>query len=353
MSMAAMEQLSWRSVSESGTDGLLDVSVNTNPLGVPPAVEEGLRRLPAFPGGYPDPDCQALRESLGEKYGVAPEQILCGSGADDLLYRLVLACQPRRAVIVEPTFEEYARALTLAGCEVCHYDAGEAAEFRLKEGVLDALEEDCDMIFLCNPNNPTGQLAELPLLEKIAERCRQKGILLVVDECFMEFLPDWERHTLKGQAARASHLLVLDALTKTYGLAAFRLGFCICGDRELLARMAAWGQSFGVSAPAQLAGLYALADGDYMARARGLVEEERRWLMAALKELPVKVCPSRANFLLLKTGEGALRQKLLERGVKVRDCSRFYGLDGTYCRVAIRTRAENEALLEALRAVLS
>jgi threonine-phosphate decarboxylase len=176
--------------------------------------------------------------------------------------------------------------------------------------------------------------------------------LLVVDECFMEFLPDWKNHTLKPLAGRSENLIVIDAFTKTYSLAGFRLGFCVSGNTALLAAMRLHGQAFSVSVPAQMAGLCALSDGEYMRRTYRLLSEEREWLLSQLQKLPVEVFASQANFLLLKTADREIRQKLLEKGVKVRDCSCFHGLSSAYCRVAIRTRRENTALVENLTAVL-
>ena len=181
---------------------------------------------------------------------------------------------------------------------------------------------------------------------------RHQGIIAVIDECFIEFLPQWRGCTAKQLTAENKNLIVLDAFTKTYSLAGFRLGFCVSGNRDLLEKMAVCGQSFGVSTPAQFAGVCALQDDAYMEEAYKVLLPEREWLFQELKKLPLTVYPSQGNFLLLWSSVENIREKLLEKGIKVRDCSQFYGLSSEYCRIAVRERSDNVLLLEALKEIL-
>ena len=341
-----------RSVTEAKTAPYLDFSVNTNPLGLPGLVTQQLPFLSEIAGEYPDPDCLELRARLARKYEIYPEQILCGCGADDLLYRLVFAVNPKHALVIAPTFEEYDRALGLIGCEIRHHTLNPENQFALDSDIFSALSPDCDLVILCNPNNPTGQLIEPALLREIIDYCEEQQILLMVDECFMEFLPDWKAYTVKQLAAERNHLLVIDAFTKTYSLAGFRLGFCISGNPLLLSRMHACGQEFSVSAPAQLAGICALLDQDYMKSTYELLSAEQKWLISQLKKLPLEVYPSKGNFLLFRSEDRTIRQKLLTQQIKVRDCSRFCGLGPEYCRIAVRRHKENLKLINILERIL-
>lgn len=339
------------SITESVGERYIDFSVNINPLGVPDTVKRQFARAAELSGVYPDPDCKYLCSLLAEKYHINDEQILCGNGADDLLYRLVFAVKPKHAVVIEPTYEEYDRVLDLVGCEVCHYTLEAENSFTLSEDVLSVLDENCDIAFLCNPNNPTGQLVKPELMAKIIRHCNDKHILLVVDECFMEFLPVWEKYSVKKIALQSGNIIVIDAFTKTYSLAGFRLGFCVSGNAELLDGMRRYGADFAVSVPAQLAGIFALADKEYMQKTHEVISAERDWLFDKLKRLPLEVYPSKANYLLFKSKEN-IRRKLYENSIKVRDCSHFYGLGNEYCRVAIRTHDDNEKLINALEKML-
>lgn len=342
---------SWQSITENMGDTHLDFSVNINPLGVPNIVKQQLANLADIAGIYPDPECKYLSSCLAKKYHIDANQILCGNGADDLLYRLVFAVKPKHAIVIDPTFEEYSRALELIGCKVQHYTLKPENHFTLDKEVLSAFQPDCDMVFLCNPNNPTGQLINPQLLQEIIKCCCDKNILLIIDECFIEFLPDWEKYTTKELAPQYENLIVIDAFTKTYSLAGFRLGFCISGNSKLLFNMRLYGQDFAVSTPAQLAGICALMDSSYMQNTYHILLSEREWLFSELKKLPIEVYPSQGNFLLFRTEDKNIRQKLFEKGIKVRDCSRFYGLGSEYCRIAIRTRNENIALVQILKTI--
>lgn len=347
-----IDTICWNDFTEKDMCVELDFSVNTNPLGVPTTVTDKILRQEKISECYPDPDCKLLVSCLEEKYKVSARHIVCGNGADDLLYRLVFAIKPKRAIIIEPTFEEYSRALELIGCEISHYQLKPESQFSLGSGILSALQDDFDMMFLCNPNNPTGQLVDRSFLMQLLMECKKRNTLLVVDECFMEFLPEWKLYSLKSEVTSYSNLVVIDAFTKTYSLAGFRLGFCLAGNIEILSVMKRWGQSFSVSAPAQFAGVCALHDQDYMQTPYQFLPSEREWLFQRLKTLGLDVWPSYGNYLLFRTSDKNIREKLFAKRVKVRDCSRFYGLGREYCRIAIRTHKENLEFIEILRSVL-
>jgi threonine-phosphate decarboxylase len=347
-----LNNYSWKVITEYGDGTLIDFSVNTNSLGIPRTVKENMNAIADISDVYPDPECNQLTACLAEKYNVPATHILCGNGADDLLYRVVFAVKPKHAIIVEPTFEEYQRALKLVNCNVLHYTLSESDGFELDEKILSVIQPDCDMLFLCNPNNPTGQIVSKPFIEKILDCCAENNIIVVIDECFIEFLPQWRDYSAKRLTTKYENLVVIDAFTKTYSLAGFRLGFCISSNIRLLSRMYSCGQSFSVSTPAQFAGLCVLMDETYMQKTYQFLLSERDWLVGELEKLPLMVFPSKGNFLLFKSPTKNMLQELLIRGIKVRDCSQFYGLSSAYCRIAIRKHSDNELLLKVLADIL-
>ncbi|MCC2879512.1 aminotransferase class I/II-fold pyridoxal phosphate-dependent enzyme [Lachnoclostridium pacaense] len=347
------EENSWFSITEHIDNNYLDFSVNTNALGIPDTIRQNISNVINAVGFYPDSDCSTLSAALAEKYKISSNCLLCGNGADELLYRLVFALNPHKALIIEPTFEEYSRALELIGCSVYHYQLSPINQFKLDQNVLSVITNDLDILFLCNPNNPTGNLVCEPLMGEIIEKCWKENILLVIDECFLEFVREWEQYTLKQKAALSSNIIVIDAFTKTYSLAGFRLGFCISGNHALLEKMKTQGQSYSVSVPAQFAGLCALMDKCYMQKTYRFLSDERDWLFSRLLALDITVWPSYGNYLLFRSTYKNLRKRLLDRGIKTRDCSCFYGLGSEYCRIAVRTHEENERFIEALHAILN
>ena len=230
--------------AQYGQDAL-DLSANVSPLGLPEGVAKAITAALATADRYPDPLCRALRAKLAVHEKVPMEHILCGNGAADLIFRLVWAAKPRTALLPAPTFAEYAAALETAGCTVRRHFLRESEDFAVTEAFISAVDEDTGMVFLCQPNNPTGQLTPLPLVEALLHRCEACGALLVVDECFLDFLPESEALSAKKLLA-SPHLIILKAFTKLYGMAGVRLGYCLCSNTALLEKMQTAGQPWAV-----------------------------------------------------------------------------------------------------------
>ena len=336
--------------AEFGRDPL-DFSANVSPLGLPEGVARAITAALPTADRYPDPLCRELRAKLALHEGVPAEQILCGNGAADLIFRLVWAKKPRRALVTAPTFAEYATALESVGCTVERFFLRDQEDFAVTDAFCAAIRPGVDVVFLCQPNNPTGQLTALPLMEQILHRCTACGTLLVVDECFLDFLPDHALHTAKGLLGEGD-LVILKAFTKLYGMAGVRLGYGLCADEDLLARMRRAGQPWAVSSLAQTAGLAALGQTKYVAQVRTLIETERPYLLEGLRALGLRVIEGRANYLLFRADE-TLGERLEKLGVVVRSCGNYPGLDDSWYRTAVRTRRENDALLAALREAMA
>ena len=147
---------------------------------------------------YPDVSCDALRKALAEEEEVPEERIICGNGAADLIFGLVLARKPKKALLPAPTFAEYEQALSSVGCEIVYVPLSEEKGFVPQENFIDRITEDIDMVFFCNPNNPTGILADRSYVEKLLQRCKRSDAFLVLDECFIDFIENSEAYTMKA-----------------------------------------------------------------------------------------------------------------------------------------------------------
>ena len=299
---------------------------------------------------YPDPLCRTLRAALSRAEGVPQEHILCGNGAADLIFRLVWAAKPHKALVTAPTFAEYASALDTVGCEVKRFFLDETNDFAPTDALVNAVDESIDMVFLCQPNNPTGQLASPELVKKLLRRCGECRTILAVDECFLDFLPDADGWTAKP-LLESGNLIILKAFTKLYGMAGVRLGYALSADTALLEQMQACGQPWGVSSLAQAAGLAALEETVYVEKVRALIAEQRPRLTAGLRALGLRVLDGRANYLLFQAPE-TLGEALRQRGAVLRSCANYPGLGPGWYRTAVRTRSENEQLLKLLAEVL-
>lgn len=331
----------------------LDFSANINPMGMPPGAVRAAADALQQCTQYPDPLCRELRAALAAYEGIPAEQIVCGNGAADLIFRIVAATHPRRALLLEPTFAEYEQALRSMDCSIAYFPLQESEGFVLPEAFLQQLTPEINLLFLCNPNNPTGRTVSPALLQEIWKRCEEAGILLVVDECFNEFLEHPEQNTLKDVLETGANAVILKAFTKSFAMPGLRLGYGLCGNRDLAERIFSCGQPWGVSIPAQAAGVAALQEQGYLERMRRLIQTERRWLSENLARLGLCVFPSEANYILFRTEtEIPLRERMEQRGVLIRACGNYRGLDNRYYRIAVRGHGENERLIAALKCAL-
>ncbi|MCI8558628.1 MAG: threonine-phosphate decarboxylase [Lachnospiraceae bacterium] len=331
---------------------LLDFSANINPLGMPGSVGKAVLNSLSASLHYPDPFCRQLRSAIAENEGAAPQEILCGNGGADLIYRLVYALRPKQALVTAPAFAEYEEALGQVGAEVLHHNLPESME--LGEALLESVTEDLDLIFICNPNNPTGLLAKRDLLLKLLEKAENFNIWVCIDECFLDFVRDKEAYTLTGFLSDYPHLVILKSFTKLYAMPGLRLGCVLSKSQELLEKMRQAGQPWSVSEPAMQAGMAALKETGYREQTITLVEKERQFLMTGLTKLGCKVWPGKANYLCFRrTGESQLYEKLLNHGILIRRCENYHNLTEEDYRVAVRTHEENERLLQAIKEVLA
>ena len=323
----------------------LDFSANLNPLGMPPGVRRALiDKVDSFQR-YPDPHCRALRKGIAALHGLDEPQVLPGNGAADLIFRICACLMPKLALVTAPTFSEYERAVCQYGGQMRYHRLDADRQFDLDERILEAITPDIRLVFLCSPNNPTGRLIAPALIEQITDHCHRQGTVLVLDECFIDFT---DGQSMIPALARHPNLLILRAFTKMYAMAGLRLGYLLAEDAGLINRIAGYGASWSVSGPAQAAGLAALREQGWVERSRDFVKEERAFMMEALQALELAVLPGAANYLLISSAQ-PLYQTLLARGILVRDCSNYEGLDGWYFRIGIQDRQRNLQLLAALK----
>ena len=330
----------------------LDFSSNCSPLGVPRSVRRAVRTAVPEADRYPDHLCRKLRAALAGHMNVAPDAVLCGNGAADLIHRLVRAARPKRAVVTAPAFAEYELALAAEGCSVSRLCLRRENGFALTTEIFDVLKTDTDLLFLCNPNNPTGKTIDSGLLHEILDFCETHDVLLILDECFNGFLDRPERHTLREQASGSGNLVVVDAFTKLYGMAGLRLGYCLSGNAGLINAVRNMGQPWPVSSLAQRAGTAALKDQKYKSRVRALIRQEKPGLVAFFEEHGIGIFGSEANYLFFYADNPQLDARLKENGILIRNCANYHGLSPGYYRMSVRTHRENRRFMEVLSEII-
>ncbi|SFB87320.1 L-threonine O-3-phosphate decarboxylase [Halobiforma haloterrestris] len=317
---------------------LLDFSANTNPR-----TPDGVRDVyaDAFEDArrYPDDDYPDFRAAAAAFVGCEPEHVIPTAGGLAAI-RLALECElePGDAALVPyPSFGEYAREIRLQGASPQFVRSDDLLEVRTP------LLEGIDLAVVCTPNNPTGEAADPDALAALADRCADAGTTLLVDEAFLGFTELPSAATFTGD-----HVIVARSLTKLFGLPGLRAGFAVArGERRDALETARRAWSLGT--PAARVGAYCLRQADFVAETRERVARERDRLTRAL-EGRFDVVPSDAPYLLCDVGDrsvGNLLASTREQGVAVRDARTFRGLD-SHIRVAVKDRAANDRLLEAL-----
>jgi L-threonine-O-3-phosphate decarboxylase len=316
-----------------GSTAPLDFSANTNPE-VPPGVREVYEAALDDASRYPDESYTDYRAAAADYVGCEPDEVVPTAGGTEAI-RLALATHvsPGDSVLVpRPSFGEYAREIRLQGA---------TPRFVPHDEVLDAPVADHAAAVVCTPNNPTGELLPRGELDRLAARCREHGTPLVVDEAFLDF-------TTEPSLAGTDGVVVCRSLTKLFGLPGLRMGFA-CATGEPYDRIETARPAWNLSTPATAVGAYCLQQRAFVERTRARVARERERMRERLAAGGYDPAPSDAPFFLLDVGSRSvdgLVAGLLDRGIAVRDC-RSFGLEN-HVRVAVRRRAENERLLEAL-----
>lgn len=338
-------------------DALIDFSANICPLGMPDPVREAAAAAAAAAVHYPDPSSSALCEQIArsmtdEGYDIRPQWVMCGSGAADLIYRLVFAMNPRTAVVPHPTFGEYEEAMGCIGTKIIGYDLNHDG-FEIKEDILENINETVDMVFICSPNNPTGVLTERALLEAIVERTARVGALAVIDECFLDFVPEPRQYTMAGHLTDYPNMLILRSFTKMYAMPGLRLGYALCGDETILDQMKRFGPPWPVSTAAQAAGMAAILAKDHRKKTVDYIFRERTWMEQALASMGIEFTQSSANYILIRVPEVSdLYEQMLLRRIMIRRCENYVNLDGSYFRIAVGCHEDNVQLMAALKQII-
>lgn len=321
----------------------LDFSVNVNPLGMPASVKQALQEAVESCTEYPDIRQEALKAAVSDMFGIRREELLCGNGASELFMAVVHALHPRKVVIPVPSFYGYEYAAKACGSSITYYPLKEEKAFGLDEGILKMLDADVDMLFLANPNNPAGGLLTEEFLCRLLEHCHKQGIYVVMDECFLDFCR--QATSCLPYREKYENLICIRAFTKIFAIPGVRLGFLINSDKELTGRIAAQLPEWNLSAFAQKAGIVCASGKEYIRQTGDYVETEGRFLSEGLREAGLKVYPHVADFILVYT-KMPLYERLLEKGILIRDCGNFRGLSNGYYRIAIKRREDNEQLLK-------
>ena len=341
-----LSQASGRDISQ-----LTDFSANINPLGPPawlrPVISSAISSLV----NYPDPDNSDFKQAVAKRYNAGLNETMVGNGSTELIYIVPRALDKKKAVIVAPSYADYLSACRQAGLETKIITTSAEQDFRLDVDQLDNRMEGDEIVFLGHPNNPTGMGVNRDSILDLA--ARHKDSFFVIDEAFLDLSSGIESFTKH----RTPNIIVIISMTKTFAIPGVRIG-CGIADASLVTKIEQYQLPWSVNTLAQMIGVKALSDEQYVSESVSLVATEREFLRSAISNMEgLSPFPGCANFILIrildpKLDSGELVRRALGRGIAIRDCSNFEGLDNSYVRVAVRPREENELLIGVLKDIL-
>ena len=369
---------------EKNIKEILDYSSNINPYGIPESLKKRITENLEILERYPDPDYVELRQKLSNLNKVNLSDIILGNGATEIIFLFMKVINPKKILIVSPTFGEYERAVKateISGdtvslsssngdnknienkkIEIEYFELKESDDFKLNIGNLkNELENKYDLLIICNPNNPTGKFLKLAQTEEILKECNKYNTKLFIDEAFIEFLEDGMKESIINTEGNKKNLFVTRAFTKFFAIPGLRLGYGMYFDKELEKKISEKKEPWSVNNFAEMAGLTVLDDAEYIEKTLKWIAEEKIYMYEKLnKILGMKVYETEVNFITGKIDEKlfseglnvkVLREKMLEQGILIRDASNFKFLDERFFRLAIKDRASNERVIEVMKEI--
>ncbi len=339
---------------------VIDFSVPINPLGAPKKALRTIRQHLNLINNYPDPNHKWLIEALSNYARVKPNNIIVGNGSTELIYLFteVFGQSGYEAVIPIPTFGEYKIATMRVGGRPIFLRCDKAKNFRLNfEELENAISKKSRIIYLCNPNSPTGVFYEKEDVLRIVQLAAEKNILVFLDEDYLDFVDDNKRYSMAEYITRYGNLFILRSLTKFFALAGLRIGFGIASP-EVVEAIEKAKMPWSVNSLAMFAATEAIKDDGFIKRSRLLISRSKRHLEKMLQDLPwLRVYPSETNFFLVEITKGPLtstqlKDRLASKGLLIRDCMDFDGLNNRFFRVSVNKPEENRKLMENLKSSL-
>ncbi|MCP4252064.1 MAG: threonine-phosphate decarboxylase [Candidatus Scalindua sp.] len=336
-------------------DEIIDFSASINPLGCPEVVRKAVSEQFNDVQHYPDSHSTDLRKTIAEKISCNESNVIIGNGSNELFYLIPRALKPGKGVLLQPTFAEFKDAFNNSNIEVVEI-INEDKEFPIINPNISKLKSVKDgMVFLCNPNNPTGQLTRREDILELVNGNPNRTI--VIDEAFMDFVDDDEKYSVIKDAPLMENLIVVRSLTKFYGFPGLRLGYLVTNE-SIINKLMRYKEPWTVNTIAQVAGMAAIKDEEFAVNTREYVSGEKAFLYEGLTKITgIHPFQPTVNFVLVRIEDDVvttskIQNHLLQNNILIRDCSNFVGLDESFFRVAVKTREDNRKLLNALKLLM-
>ncbi|SIT69900.1 threonine-phosphate decarboxylase CobD [Edaphobacillus lindanitolerans] len=342
----ANPKLLYRRLGMEEPEEVLDFSENVNPLGIPESVRKAWPGLIRLLPHYPEPDGEPFRSDAARFHGVPSEMVMVGNGAAELFSVIADRYRGKRALLIHPTFSEYKATLLAKGalCVDLTVDPSDAA---LPVGRIKQAMEDADVIYLCNPNNPTGERIPEEKMLELAGHGRGCGCELVIDEAFMDFAG--EAHSFVPHLAEHPHVAVMRSMTKMYAIPGIRLGYMVASPQRIKEHRKA-APHWNVNGIAAQIGSLCLQEAEFRERSVLYSRTVREELTAFLVAAGCTVTNSETNYVSFRppADPAGLYESLLRQGIVLRHSENFLGMDGQWFRVGMKEEWKMDRLKEAL-----
>lgn len=336
-------------------ESITDFSANINPLGLNLNIKNSIIDNLSDVVNYPDITYYELKEEISKFEEIKKENIFLGNGAAECIFNLARALNPKKTLLLAPSFSEYEEGVKSVYGDIEYFLLKEEDDFKLTDELIEKLDESIDLLFICNPNNPTGVITDGIYLEKLIKRAEKLNIFVAVDESFLDFVDNKDKYSVMKLIYKYSNLIIVKSLTKFYAIPGLRIGFGVTNNEDLLRKIDRVTMSWNVNTLASIAAVCGLKEITYNKESIDYVNTEREYLYNKLKDMKsVKVFLPSVNFIFFKIKEDMdLKMELLKYGILIRSCNNYIGLDDKFYRIAVRTREENNKIINALNKVFN
>lgn len=333
---------------------IIDFSANINPLGLNENIKNAMIKAIDKIIKYPDITYFDLKNSIGKFENINSENIILGNGAAEVIFNIIRALTPKKALLPAPTFSEYEEAILSVGGDIEYFNLKEDDNFILNNKFIEAINENIDITFICNPNNPTGVLSDNNFINELLKKSVITNTIVVIDESFLDFVKDNENYSSKELLDKYNNLIIVKSLTKFFAMPGARIGYGICFNNDIICKINKVMVPWSVNIMAADGIMQGLKEKSYIDNSIEYVNNEKNYLYSALKEIDcIRVFQPNVNFIMFKLLKNLdLKSELIKRKILIRSCDNYIGLNNSFYRVAVRTRKENNKLIEELKNIL-
>lgn len=339
-------------------ENIILFGANVNPLGLSGQVKKDLAAHLDVISSYPDRNYTDLKKAIAFYTGSSAEHIVVGNGSTELISLLISQRAPKKALLLGPTYSEYARELNLVGGTLEYYNLKEEQDFKLDiSDLTDALKSDIDLLIICNPNNPTSSAISTSDIRELLSVCRSLGIFVMIDETYIEFAPKGAALSAVPLVPEFDNFMVIRGVSKFFAAPGLRFGYGLTSNQAFLQTLLTHQNPWSLNSVGAYAGERMLKDTDYIKKTWTLIDSERTRMCTELSGLDtVKIYPAYANFVLVRILKEGLTsfdvfEKAIHQNLMIRDCSSFESLNGEYVRFCIMNPEDNDRLLDVFRSL--